>query len=199
MLIVSAHSDVDQLDSPLVRRLFLGLTVTQHGSSLRPYLNESDSQLKEIFLQNIVSMSESTYDRYVLQLSLKQGRTQPVVYRSNAQLISSVALDPTAVSYAWLRDGRARHPGTDFTRRMAQLRSRFANLVTGVVVAVHLVLLPALYFGVGYVDPQEPRRLVRAARPKNLRASPRRRIRGGRRARLRRAHRGPAGSCDHPR
>ncbi len=34
---------------------------------------------------------------------------------------------------------------------MAQLRSRFANLVTGVVVAVHLVLLPALYFGVGYV------------------------------------------------
>lgn len=104
VLIVSAHSDVDQLDSPLVRRLFLGLTVTEHGRSLRPYLNESDSQLKEIFLQNIVSMSDSTYDRYVLQQSLKQGRTQPVVYRSNAQLISSVALDPTAVSYAWLRD-----------------------------------------------------------------------------------------------
>jgi hypothetical protein len=104
VLIVSARSDVDQLDSPLVRRLFLGLTVTQHGSSLRPYLNESDSQLKEIFLQNIVSMSDSTYDRYVLQLSLKQGRTQPVVYHSNAQLIDSVALDPTAVSYAWMRD-----------------------------------------------------------------------------------------------
>src|SRR5580692_2722844 len=34
---------------------------------------------------------------------------------------------------------------------MARLRSRFANLVTGCVVAVHLILLPALYFGVGYV------------------------------------------------
>ncbi len=34
---------------------------------------------------------------------------------------------------------------------MAQLRSKFANLVTGCVIAVHLVLLPALYFGVGYV------------------------------------------------
>jgi signal transduction histidine kinase len=34
---------------------------------------------------------------------------------------------------------------------MAQLRSSFANFVTACVVAAHLVLLPALYFGVGYV------------------------------------------------
>ncbi|HEV7611749.1 MAG TPA: hypothetical protein VGO37_07745 [Steroidobacteraceae bacterium] len=104
VLIVSSRSNIDQLDSPLVRRLFLGLTVTQHGTRLRPLLNESDTQLKDIFLQNIVSMSDSTYDRYLLQLSLKQGRTQPMVYRENAQVISSVAADPAAVSYAWLKD-----------------------------------------------------------------------------------------------
>ncbi|MHB8726451.1 MAG: hypothetical protein ACYC9Z_13955 [Casimicrobiaceae bacterium] len=104
VLIVSARSNVDQLDSPLVRRLFLGLTVTQRGTRLRPYLNESDALLKEIFLQNIVSMSDSTYDRYVLELSLKQGRSQPMIYRSNEPLITKVALDPAAVSYAWLRD-----------------------------------------------------------------------------------------------
>src|SRR3984957_2931797 len=34
---------------------------------------------------------------------------------------------------------------------MARLTSTFANLVTGCVLAVHLILLPALYFGVGYV------------------------------------------------
>ncbi|HWJ35184.1 MAG TPA: ATP-binding protein [Steroidobacteraceae bacterium] len=34
---------------------------------------------------------------------------------------------------------------------MARLKSTFANFVTGCVVAVHLILLPALYFGVGYV------------------------------------------------
>ena len=49
-------------------------------------------------------MSESTYDRYLLQLSLKQGRTQPMVYRENAQLIDSVAADPASVSYTWLKD-----------------------------------------------------------------------------------------------
>jgi ABC-type phosphate transport system substrate-binding protein len=104
VLIVSTRSSVDQLDSPLVRRLFLGLTVTQHGNRLRPVLNESDPEIKELFLQNIVSMSDSTYDRYVLRLSLLQGRTQPTAYKNNAQLINAVAADPTAVGYVWARD-----------------------------------------------------------------------------------------------
>jgi hypothetical protein len=104
VLIVSTRSDVDQLDSTLVRRLFLGLTVTQHGNRLRPVLNEADPEIKELFLQTIVSMSDSTYDRYVLRLSLLQGRTQPTVYRNNAELINAVAADPTVVGYVWARD-----------------------------------------------------------------------------------------------
>jgi hypothetical protein len=104
VLIVSARSGIEQLDSPLVRKLFLGLTVTQNGSRLRPLLNEADAQIKELFLQNIVSMSDSTYDRYVLRLSLLQGRTQPMVYKSEHELIDAVAADPTAVGYAWAND-----------------------------------------------------------------------------------------------
>jgi hypothetical protein len=104
VLIVSTRSDVDQLDSPLVRRLFLGLTVTQHGNRLRPVLNEADPEIKDLFLQNIVSMSDSTYDRYVLRMALLQGRTQPTMYRANAQLINAVAADPTVVGYVWARD-----------------------------------------------------------------------------------------------
>jgi hypothetical protein len=104
VLIVSARSSIEQLDSPLVRRLFLGLTVTQHGSRLRPVLNEADAQIKELFLQNIVSMSDSTYDRYLLRLSLQQGRTQPTVYKSESELIDAVAAEPATVGYAWMRD-----------------------------------------------------------------------------------------------
>ena len=104
VLIVSARSDVDQLDSPLVRKLFLGLTVTHHGNRLRPVLNEADSEIKELFLQNIVSMSDSTYDRYVLRLALLQGRTQPDVYRTTVELINAVAADSTVVGYVWARE-----------------------------------------------------------------------------------------------
>ncbi|MDB6085904.1 MAG: hypothetical protein JWN43_3785 [Gammaproteobacteria bacterium] len=104
VLIVSSQSNIDRLDSSLIRKLFLGLTVSQRGERLRPLLNESDAQIKELFLQNIVSMSDSTYDRYVLRLSLLQGRTQPVVYKDEDGLIRAVAADPSAVGYAWHRD-----------------------------------------------------------------------------------------------
>ena len=104
VLIVGAHSHVEQLDSSVVRKLFLGLTVTQDGARLRPMLNESKPRIKDLFLQNIVSMSDNTYDRYLLRMSLMRGQTRPVVYKDVRRLIDAVAADPDAVSYAWSRD-----------------------------------------------------------------------------------------------
>jgi 1-deoxy-D-xylulose 5-phosphate reductoisomerase len=104
VLIVSAASKIEQLDSLEVRKLFLGLTVTHDGNRLRPVLNESDERVKQIFLQNIVSMSDITYDRRLLRLSLIQGQTQPTAYKNITLLINSVAADPSAVSYAWAKD-----------------------------------------------------------------------------------------------
>jgi hypothetical protein len=104
VLIVSAASKIEQLDSLEVRKLFLGLTVTHDGNRLRPVLNESDDRVKQIFLQNIVSMSDITYDRRLLRLSLIQGQTQPTAYKNITLLINSVAADPGAVSYAWAKD-----------------------------------------------------------------------------------------------
>lgn len=104
VLIVSAHSKVEQLDSLEVRKLFLGLTVTHNGDRLRPVLDEADARVKEIFLQNIVSMSEATYDRSVLRLALIQGQIKPIAYKDITLLIKAVIADPTAVSYAWAQD-----------------------------------------------------------------------------------------------
>jgi len=104
VLIVSANSKIEQLDSMEVRKLFLGLTVTHGGERLRPVLNESDDRVKEVFLQNVVSMSDITYDRRLLRLALQQGRTQPTAYKDTALLIKAVAADPIAVTYAWARD-----------------------------------------------------------------------------------------------
>ena len=104
VLIVSAGSKIEQLDSLELRKLFLGLTVTHDGNRLRPVLNEADGRVKEIFLQNIVSMSDITYDRRLLRLSLIQGQTQPTAYKNIALLINAVAADPSAVSYAWAKD-----------------------------------------------------------------------------------------------
>lgn len=104
VLVVSANSKVDQLDSLEVRKLFLGMTVTHNGNRLRPLLNESESRIKAVFLQNVVSMTDMTYDRRTLRLALQGGRSLPVVYTDKATLINSVAADPTAVSFAWEAD-----------------------------------------------------------------------------------------------
>jgi hypothetical protein len=104
VLIAGADSRVEQLDSLEVRKLFLGLTVTHNGMRLRPLLNETDEHVKTIFLQNVVSMSEITYDRHLLGMALKQGRSQPGIYKEAALLYAAVAADPSAVSFAWLKD-----------------------------------------------------------------------------------------------
>jgi hypothetical protein len=106
VLIVSADSKVEQLDSLEVRKLFLGMTVTHNGDRLRPLLNEADSRLKDVFLQNIVSMTDMTYDRRLLRLALQGGRSLPAVYSNTIVLLNAVAADPVAVSFAWARDVR---------------------------------------------------------------------------------------------
>jgi len=104
VLIVSSDSKIEHLDSLEVRKLFLGLTVTHDGNRLRPILNEADARVKEVFLQNIVALSDIIYDRRLLQLSLQQGRTRPTVYKHTTELLRAIAADPSAVSYAWSKD-----------------------------------------------------------------------------------------------
>jgi|SRR5882757_4759856 hypothetical protein len=104
VFITGAQSHVSQLDPPLARRLFLGLTVAQNGVRLRPVLNESDPQITDLFLRYIVSMSDITYHQYLLRMMLIQGRTQPTVYKKSSELIEAVASDPTVVGYVWVND-----------------------------------------------------------------------------------------------
>jgi hypothetical protein len=104
VLIVSADSKVEQLDSLDIRKLFLGMTVVHNGNRLRPLVNEADARVKAVFLQNIVSMTDMTYDRRILRLALQGGRSLPAVFSDTAALINTVAADPTAVSFAWAKD-----------------------------------------------------------------------------------------------
>jgi hypothetical protein len=109
VLIVSARSQVDSLNSLEIQKLFLGLTVVSNGVVLHPLRNESDELMRQIFFQSIISMSEPSYDRRVLALTLQQGRTGPPLFHDEKALIESVGADPAAVSFAWAADV-ARNP-----------------------------------------------------------------------------------------
>ncbi|HEY2685042.1 MAG TPA: hypothetical protein VGI93_16100 [Steroidobacteraceae bacterium] len=104
VLIASADSPIDQLDSIEVRRLFLGMNVTHDGIRLRALLNEADSQVRSVFLQNVVAMTDTVYDRRVLRLAMAGEITLPPIYTDKRALLAAVAANKTAISYAWERD-----------------------------------------------------------------------------------------------
>jgi hypothetical protein len=104
VLVVRADSPVTQLDSVTVRKLFLGLPVLVNGSPLHPLRNRSDPLIDEIFLQQIVAMSQSSYDRQMLIYVNRQLALRPPEFSSEAEIEAALNSDPMAVSFMWRRD-----------------------------------------------------------------------------------------------
>ena len=104
VLVVRADSNITDLDSVTVRKLFLGVPVLNNGSLLHPLRNRSDAQLDEVFLQQIVAMSQLTYDRQILTGVNRQGWLPPVEVRTPERTLDLLYADPNAVSFMWLRD-----------------------------------------------------------------------------------------------
>jgi hypothetical protein len=101
VLIVASGSGVSILDAIDIKRLFLGIPVMVNGTKLHALRNNCDERMDLIFLQHVVAMSESVYERRLLALTLEQGRRAPLVFHDATQLITALAADRTAVSYAW--------------------------------------------------------------------------------------------------
>jgi len=104
VLVVRADSPVTDLDSVSVRKLFLGLPVLVNGTPLHPLRNRSDPLLDEIFLQQVVAMSQSSYDRQMLIGVNRQLTLRPTEYTQVADVMAALSADPYAVSFMWNRD-----------------------------------------------------------------------------------------------
>ncbi len=104
VLVVGAQSPVVDLDSVTVRKLFLGVPVLVNGRPLHPIRNRADARLEQIFLQEIVAMSQSAYDRQILVGVNRQGWLRPEEVGSSSAVLEKLYSDPNAVSFVWQRD-----------------------------------------------------------------------------------------------
>jgi hypothetical protein len=104
VLVTRADSKVSGLDSLTVRKLFLGLPVLVEGSPLHPVRNRSDTALDPIFLQEIVAMSQSAYDRQILIGVNRQGWLRPAEINTMDRLLDTLYADPNAVTFMWLHE-----------------------------------------------------------------------------------------------
>jgi hypothetical protein len=87
--------------------LFLGYSVERDGRRLSAIRNFSETRINDIFLQHVVAMTQSSYDRYVLGGLMQQGRRAPPEARSLADILQHMRQSPDAVTFMWKADAAA--------------------------------------------------------------------------------------------
>jgi hypothetical protein len=108
VLVVRADSDIEAIDLLDVRKVYLGFSVrTIKNAPIRAAANLTGKPIFEIFLQDVMAMSASTYDRRLLTLTLQSGYLRPAVFRNLAELVDALKQDPNTVSFMWKEDAEA--------------------------------------------------------------------------------------------
>lgn len=106
VLVAAADSPLETLDSLELRKVYLGVPVKVEGTAVVGLRNTSDEQLERIFLQTIVAMSEKSYARRMLSLTLRFGIPRAPAYDNAQKLREALLANPYSISYMW-RDGAA--------------------------------------------------------------------------------------------
>jgi len=101
VLVVRGDSPVIEMDSLTVRKLFMGLTVTAGSQPLHAIRLGGDISLDSAFLQSVVGMSATQYERRLLRMALKQGRAAPSIAENAAEVIGALREDTRAVGCLW--------------------------------------------------------------------------------------------------
>ena len=108
VLVVNANSTIEEIDLLDVRKVYLGFSArTDENAPIRAATNRTGREIFEIFLQDVMAMSASTYDRRLLTLTLQSGRLRPEVFRNTQDLVESLIEDENLVSFMWMDEAEA--------------------------------------------------------------------------------------------
>ena len=110
VVVAAKHSSISQMSPDEVRRLYLGVPVVSGGQTVKPLINDTDSLLREIFMQQVLFMSTDAYQRQSLSRIYRTGATPFPVYTDMPKLIEALRTDPHAVTYM-LRETAIASPG----------------------------------------------------------------------------------------
>ena len=103
VVIADARSPLTTLPIGEVRKLFLGVPLVFNNVEVVPVLNQSDPQLVEAFLQKVLFMSATVYERRMVGKVYREGGARIAEVHSREELVRVLAADRRRVSYA-LRD-----------------------------------------------------------------------------------------------
>ena len=99
VLVASADSPIASLSPAEVRRLYLGVPITQNGHGITPLRNASDDTVREMFLQRVLFMSAMAYERQISARLYRSGGNRLPEYSSARDLVAALAADRWSVTY----------------------------------------------------------------------------------------------------
>jgi hypothetical protein len=101
LLVSGSDSRLDALTHAEVRKVFLGIPVTKSQVRLRPLLNFSDPLATNIFLQQVIFMSERKYRRQLLSRVFRLGDQRPREYDDIDLLVEELRDSAGSLTFMW--------------------------------------------------------------------------------------------------
>jgi hypothetical protein len=104
VLVVAKDSPIAELSALDIRKTYLGVNVAVDGKSIKGYRLSNDQQLNQIFMQSVIAMSERSYERRLLSLTVKYGRPRPTEVDGPTELVDAIEDDLFGIGYMWKSD-----------------------------------------------------------------------------------------------
>lgn len=101
VLVTNQDSAIETISSLDIRKVYLGISVTNDGNIIRALRRRDDERLNQIFLQSVIAMSQRSYERRLLSLVLKFGTPRPEEVDDRNELLELLARHPSSIAYMW--------------------------------------------------------------------------------------------------
>jgi hypothetical protein len=101
VLVTEKDSAIETISSLDIRKIYLGISVTNDGNVIRALRRRDDERLNQIFLQSVIAMSQRSYERRLLSLALKFGTPRPTEVDSHDELLDLLVRYPSSIAYMW--------------------------------------------------------------------------------------------------
>lgn len=104
VLVTNNGCPISELSYLDIRKAYVGIAVTAEGEPIRPIRLIEDSDLDRIFFQTIVAMSEKSYERRALSLTLKLGTPRPEEFSDLDKALAALRRTTCGVLFLWAND-----------------------------------------------------------------------------------------------
>lgn len=101
VLVCRSQESTNVFSKTELRRLFLGFPVKKNNTLVNALRNTSENDVYQVFLQNVMFMSERNYERRLLSLNFTRGNKVVPEYEDTLLLIRNIKKKSNNVSYVW--------------------------------------------------------------------------------------------------